>query len=74
MASALEENGLSSATTQPSSENGSKAHCCHDENSGPGYATPLDALRLGPREKILYVTAVYSGGHLSPPGTTASLS
>jgi hypothetical protein len=30
-------------------------------------------LTLGPREKILYVTAVYSGGHLSPPGTTANL-
>jgi hypothetical protein len=73
MASALEENGLSSATTQTSSENGSQAHCCHDENSGPGYATPLDAYTLGPREKILYVTAVYSGGHLSPAGTIASL-
>ncbi|CAM6075445.1 unnamed protein product [Sphagnum tenellum] len=73
MASALEENGLSSATTQTSSENGSKAHCCHDENSGPGYATPLDALTLGPREKILYVTAVYSGTGIEKPDYLATI-
>lgn len=26
--------------------------------SGPGYATPLDAMKNGPREEILYVIAV----------------
>ncbi|KAH8250008.1 hypothetical protein KR026_003564, partial [Drosophila bipectinata] len=28
--------------------------CCH----GPGYATPLDAMRSGPREKLLYTVTV----------------
>jgi len=32
--------------------------CCH---SGPGYATPLEAFRHGPREKILYVPAIPTG-------------
>jgi selenium-binding protein 1 len=31
--------------------------CC---KSGPGYATPLEAMS-GPRETLIYVTAVYSG-------------
>lgn len=31
--------------------------CC---KSGPGYATPLDAIK-GPRETLIYVTAVYTG-------------
>lgn len=31
--------------------------CC---KHGPGYATPLEAM-AGPREKLIYVTCVYSG-------------
>ena len=27
---------------------------------GPGYATPLDAMK-GPREKLLYIPCIYSG-------------
>lgn len=30
---------------------GGEKPCCH----GPGYATPLDAMKHGPREKLLYV-------------------
>jgi hypothetical protein len=30
------------------------AGCC----GGPGYATPLDAMKLGPREKIVYVPCI----------------
>lgn len=38
--------------------NQSNGHdCC---KSGPGYATPLEAMS-GPRETLIYVTAVYSG-------------
>lgn len=28
--------------------------CCH----GPGYPTPLDAMKNGPREKLLYTVTV----------------
>lgn len=28
--------------------------CCH----GPGYATPLDAMKAGPKEKLLYTVTV----------------
>lgn len=38
-------------------ENAPAHSCCH---GGPGYATPLEAMS-GPRETILYVTAVYTG-------------
>lgn len=34
--------------------------CCSTLSSGPGYASPADALK-GPREKLLYITAVYTG-------------
>ena len=34
--------------------------------SGPGYKTPLDALKNGPREKILYVPCI------QPEGTKAT--
>jgi len=38
--------------------NMSNAHgCC---KTGPGYASPLEAMS-GPRESLIYVTAVYSG-------------
>lgn len=36
---------------------GNEAACC---KTGPGYATPLDAMS-GPKEALIYVTAVYSG-------------
>jgi len=39
--------------------NGKSKGCC---KSGPGYATPLAAM-AGPREKLIYVTALYSGKH-----------
>ncbi|KAI4372801.1 hypothetical protein MLD38_010988 [Melastoma candidum] len=38
--------------------------CCR---KGPGYATPLDAMRSGPRESLLYVTCVYSGTGVDKP-------
>ncbi|GJS76620.1 selenium-binding protein 1-like protein [Tanacetum coccineum] len=34
-----------------------KHSCC---STGPGYATPLDAM-VGPRESLIYVTCVYTG-------------
>jgi len=37
--------------------------CCHAA-MGPGYATPLEAMKKGPREKLVYVTCV------SPASTT----
>lgn len=39
--------------------NGGGRGCC---KPGPGYATPLSAMS-GPREKLIYVTAVYTGTH-----------
>ncbi|XP_065341832.1 methanethiol oxidase [Cloeon dipterum] len=36
--------------------------CC----SGPGYATPLDAMKNGPKEKILYVICVQPEGRQKP--------
>jgi len=38
----------------PSVAIGDKKKCCH----GPGYASPLDAMRNGPREKLIYVTCI----------------
>lgn len=32
--------------------------CC--KNKGPGYGSPLQAM-AGPREKLLYVTCIYTG-------------
>lgn len=49
---------------QPHHENGGAGgHCCSTLPSGPGYASPADALK-GPREKLLYITAVYTGSPL----------
>ncbi|KAI0530725.1 hypothetical protein KFK09_000273 [Dendrobium nobile] len=36
--------------------------CCAQEVKGPGYASPLDAMK-GPREALIYVTCVYNGIH-----------
>jgi selenium-binding protein 1 len=41
--------------------NGGSKGCC--KYGGPGYATPLAAMS-GPSEKLIYVTAVYTGTHL----------
>eukprot|EP00250_Pteridium_aquilinum_P012587 c20817_g1_i3 orf=146-1582(+) len=45
--------------------------CCHS-SSGPGYETPLDAM-AGPREQILYVTAVYTGTGKGKPDYLATV-
>ena len=37
--------------------------CCNN-NKGPGYATPLDAMSR-PREALIYVTCVYTGVQIS---------
>lgn len=53
------------AVIQPQHENSSAGgHCCSTLSSGPGYASPVDALK-GPREKLLYITAVYTGSLFS---------
>lgn len=48
---------------QPEDENGKAGHCCSALSSGPGYASPEQAQK-GPREKLLYITAVYTGSDL----------
>ncbi|KAL5668970.1 hypothetical protein ACJX0J_021191, partial [Zea mays] len=40
--------------------------CCHAAK-GPGYATPLEAMEKGPREKLVYVTCVYNGTGINKP-------
>jgi hypothetical protein len=47
----------------PAPANGAGA-CCHAAK-GPGYATPLEAMEKGPREKLIYVTCVYNGACLN---------
>lgn len=44
-------------------------HCCQ---TGPGYATPLDAMS-GPRETLIYVTAIYSGTGREKPDFLATV-
>ena len=34
--------------------------CCHIAKR-PGYATPLEAMEKGPKEKLIYITCVYNG-------------
>ncbi|CAN6830039.1 unnamed protein product [Brassica oleracea] len=50
------------------SNSGGKS-CC---KSGPGYASPLAAMS-GPREKLIYVTALYSGTGLEKPDYLATV-
>jgi methanethiol oxidase len=45
--------------------NGASGACCHAAK-GPGYATPLEAMEKGPREKLIYVTCIYNGAWLLP--------
>ncbi|XP_019089468.1 PREDICTED: selenium-binding protein 2 isoform X2 [Camelina sativa] len=54
--------------TAVSNGGGSKI-CC---KSGPGYATPLAAM-AGPREKLIYVTALYSGTGRDKPDYLATV-
>ncbi|KAK7247056.1 hypothetical protein RIF29_41932 [Crotalaria pallida] len=44
--------------------------CC--KSSGPGYATPLDAMS-GPKETLLYVIAIYSGTGREKPDYLATV-
>lgn len=41
---------------------GRQRACC-DHKAGPGYASPLEAMK-GPREELIYVTCVYNGTHI----------
>ena len=34
---------------------------CYHATKGPGYATSLEAMEKGPREKLVYITCVYNG-------------
>ena len=43
-----------------------------DDCSGPGYATPLDAMK-GPREKLLYVPCIYTGTSTKKPDYLATI-
>ncbi|XP_028759743.1 selenium-binding protein 2, partial [Neltuma alba] len=43
--------------------------CCSD---GPGYATPLDAMS-GPRETLIYLTAIYAGTGKEKPDYLATV-
>jgi selenium-binding protein 1 len=52
MRNATDENIVTFA--RATETNNEKKSCCH----GPGYASPLDALRDGPRERLLYVTCI----------------
>ncbi|WVZ67697.1 hypothetical protein U9M48_016741 [Paspalum notatum var. saurae] len=54
----------------PAATNGGA--CCHDAK-GPGYATPLEAMEKGPREKLIYVTCVYNGTGINKPDFLATV-
>ena len=45
------------------------AHSC----CGPGYASPLEAMRNGPREGLLYVTCLYVGSDPDRPEFVATI-
>ncbi|KAM7278112.1 hypothetical protein ACFE04_005246 [Oxalis oulophora] len=44
--------------------------CC--KKTGPGYATPLDAMS-GPKESLIYVTCVYTGTGIEKPDYLATV-
>ncbi|KAH9319242.1 hypothetical protein KI387_021011, partial [Taxus chinensis] len=46
--------------------------CCGAADGGPGYETPAQAMK-GPREKLLYVTAVYTGTGREKPDYLATI-
>jgi len=41
--------------------------------SGPGYATPLDAMKRGPREKLLYIQCIYTNTSIKKPDFLATI-
>ncbi|RLN21830.1 selenium-binding protein 1-like [Panicum miliaceum] len=55
---------------EPAAANGGA--CCHAAK-GPGYATPLEAMEKGPREKLIYVTCVYNGTGINKPDYLATV-
>uniref|UniRef100_K3XHK5 Methanethiol oxidase n=1 Tax=Setaria italica TaxID=4555 RepID=K3XHK5_SETIT len=55
----------------PAATNGGA--CCHAGAKGPGYATPLEAMEKGPREKLIYVTCVYNGTGINKPDYLATV-
>ncbi|KAG6525446.1 hypothetical protein ZIOFF_015402 [Zingiber officinale] len=48
-----------------------KASCC-GVLTGPGYASPLDAM-AGPREALIYVTCIYNGTGIEKPDYLATV-
>eukprot|EP00271_Cylindrocystis_brebissonii_P014302 TRINITY_DN3561_c0_g1_i1.p1 TRINITY_DN3561_c0_g1~~TRINITY_DN3561_c0_g1_i1.p1 ORF type:complete len:476 (+),score=87.30 TRINITY_DN3561_c0_g1_i1:179-1606(+) len=51
--------------------------CCgkgaSDATHGPGYATPLEAMKSGPVEKLVYVPAIYTGTGVDKPDFLATV-
>lgn len=43
-------------------ESGERNTCCTNIKKGPGYSSPLEAMK-GPREALIYVTCVYNGSN-----------
>ncbi len=67
---------LAAAAVAPSCtgprRNGATSQGPASSHPGPGYATPLDAMSA-PREKILYVTALYTGTGIHEPDYLATV-
>ena len=40
---------------------------------GPGYATPIDAMKNGPREKLLYIPCLYTNTGVNKPDYLATI-
>jgi selenium-binding protein 1 len=49
---------------------GEKTKCC---KHGPGYASPLDAVKNGPREKLIYVTCIRRNQAVEKPDYLATI-
>ena len=50
--------------------------CCYVGacgSCGPGYATPLEAMTKGPREKLLYIPCIYRGTETKKPDYLATI-
>ncbi|KAG0488156.1 hypothetical protein HPP92_006694 [Vanilla planifolia] len=41
-------------------DGGKEKGCCAHGEKGPGYASPVEAMK-GPRETLIYVTCIYNG-------------
>ena len=57
---------------QPAMNEAMRNSCKTGCAEGPGYATPLDAMR-GPREKLLYIPCVYTGTGRGKPDYLATI-